>query len=242
MINFGAGLLTLVPSGANPTPVQVGILKESALDISFDTKMLRGAYAFPIDIARAGGKISGKVKAADINGALLAAILTGATTTTAAQKVGIEEAITISGTTFTVANGANFFEDLGVIDLTSGLSMTRVASGPTTGQYAVNTATGVYTVAAADNGHSVIARYAYSVTTAGTKTVTYANQLMGSSTVFTTTLYNTFRGKNFGVRLPATTYSKLGMPLKNEDYSEFDLEFDAFADSTGAVITAYTGN
>lgn len=38
--NFGLGNLVLIPSGANPTPIQVGILKDISFDISVDLTLL----------------------------------------------------------------------------------------------------------------------------------------------------------------------------------------------------------
>ena len=57
----------------------------------------------------------------------------------------------------TVAGSATFLADRGVTHL--GTPMTRVPSGPTTGQYAVNEATGVYTFAAADTTFAVLISY-----------------------------------------------------------------------------------
>jgi len=244
MYNFGAGYVTLIPAGANPTPVRVGVLKEVSIDIALTTKELRGAYQFPLDIARAAGKISGKAKFADINGAMIAAILTGATVTPNASKVVAEEAAAIPTTPFiiTVTNGATFFEDMGVIDLTTGLPMTRGATATATGVYAVNTTTGAYTFNTADSGHTVNIVYAYGITTVGSKTISYTNQLMGSGSTFVTDVFNLFRGKGIGWRFPATTYSKLSLPFKSEDYTESDLEFDCFSDSSNAVLSAYVGN
>jgi hypothetical protein len=242
--NFGAGFITAIPSGANPTPVKFGVLKEVSIDLSFTVKELRGAYMFPVDIARSSGKIAGKIKNAQIDGSIFAAVLTGATSATGQIK-GIEnEAGTIPTTPFTitVAQGATFSADLGVINYTSGQLMTRVASAPATGQYSVNTTTGVYTFNTAQSGNSVGISYQYTVAGATGSTLTYTNQLMGSGSVFAVTIFNTFRGKDFGFRFPACTISKLALPLKSEDYSEQDLDFDAFADASNNVLYAYTAN
>jgi hypothetical protein len=122
-----------------------------------------------------------------------------------------------------------------VINVSTGLRMTRVASAPATGQYAVTA--GVYTFAAADVGNTVWISYSY--TTTGGQTVAFSNQLMGQSTTFTCTLFNTFKSNNFGIKLYAVVVPKLTIALKNSDYMDQDIEFSAFASSTGKVMDYY---
>src|SRR6185369_14385510 len=169
--NFGVGLLTLTPSGSNPTPVPCGVLQEVTVDIDQTTKELRGAYKAPVDVALADLKFSGKAKFARILASVIAAVLNGSTTASGSTAGAQNEVGTITAGSVTVSNSATFVEDLGVIDTNTGLQMTRVASAPTTGQYSV--AAGVYTFAVADNGHVVWINYSY--TTTGGKTVTYNN-------------------------------------------------------------------
>lgn len=238
--SFGAGIVTLTPSITNPTPVQVATLKDVSIDISYTEKELRGANTFPEDVARAGGKISGKAKSGRINGGLMQLLLTGATQSTGRVIPVSGETGTIPTTPFTitVANGATFDTDLGVIDLNTGLAMVRVASAPATGQYSVNTATGVYTFAAADTGHQVAFRYLYKNTTLGT-TLDYSNQLMGTAQTFEVTVFNSYAGGDHGFRLYACTLPKLSLSYKNEDYTESDIDFSAFANTAGKVISVY---
>lgn len=240
MINFGAGQLLIVPPGANPTPIQFGVLQDVSLGLKYTKKKLYGAYQFPVDQARAQAELSGKIKSAEINGALLSSILTGSTLSTGQIAGAINEAGLIPATPFqiTVANSATFSSDGGVVDLTSGLTMTLVASGPTTGQYTV--AAGIYTFATADTGHSVLISYSYTLATG--KTVKLTNQLMGSGTTYVMRLFNTFRAKNIGYTLYAVTIDALDFPLKNEDYTITDTEYEAFADSSTRVIDLYTAN
>lgn len=241
--SFGAGIVTLAPSVTNPTPVQIATLKDISLDISYTEKELRGANAFPEDVARAGGKISGKAKSGRIHGCLLALLLTGATQSTGRVIPVANETGTIPTTPFTVtaANGATFDTDLGVIDLNTGLSMVRVASAPTTGQYSVNTTTGVYTFAAADTGHQVSLRYLYKNATIGT-TLDYSNQLMGTAQQFEVTVFNSYAGGDHGFRLYACTLPKLSLAYKSEDYTEVDLDFSAFANTAGKILSVYQSN
>lgn len=237
-INFGVGLLTLTPSGANPTPQQVGILQDVNLDIAVASKELYGSSQFPIDVARAAGKVGGKAKFATIRGSMISQLLGGSTIATGATYGAQNETGTIPSTPYqiTVTNSATFVEDLGVFDTVSGLFLTRVASAPATGQYAVTA--GVYTFAAADAGHLVWISYSY--TSATGKTVTLNNQLMGTGNTFTLTLFNSFRSMNSGVKLFAVQVPKLTFALKNEDYTMNDLDFDAFANGAGKVLELYT--
>jgi len=238
--NFGVGLLTLIPAGSNPTPQQVGILQDVTLDIAVASKELYGSYQFPIDVARAAGKISGKAKFAAIRGSMISNLLGGSSIATGATYASQNEIGTIptpSGPyTITVTNSATFVEDLGVFDTVSGVFLTRVASAPATGQYSV--AAGVYTFAAADTGHLVWISYSYTAATG--KTVTLTNQLMGTGNTFSLSLFNSFRSMNSGIKLFAVQVPKLSYALKNEDYTMQDLNFDAFANGAGKVLEQYT--
>lgn len=236
--NFGTGALYITDSSTPAQTTQVGVLKDVTIDISVDTKELRGAYQFPVDIARAGGKISGKAKFAQISGRLINAILNG--TQTAGQTVigSNNESGTVPATsayTITVANTTGW-SDLGVYDVTASKFMTRVTSGPTAGQYSC--AAGVYTFAAADASHSVQISYSYTSSTANTVALT--NQLMGSGTTYILNVFNTYKGKNIGIKLNAVTLGKYALGLKNEDFSDQDVDFMAFADASGNVISIYT--
>jgi len=239
-ISFGVGLLTLTPSGSNPTPQQVAVLQDVSVDIAISSKELYGSYQFPIDVARAAGKISGKAKFAAIRGSLFQQFFGGSTIATG-QTIGVQNEVgtipLVSTYTITTANAANFTADLGVFDTVTGLFMSRVASGPTTGQYSV--ASGIYTFAAADAGHLVWLSYDYTNSAIG-KTVSLTNQLMGTGNTFGLTLFNSFRSMNTGIKLYAVQVPKLSLALKNEDYTMSDLDFDAFANSTGQVIDLYT--
>ena len=243
MISFGTGIVSIIPAGTNPTPANIGILQDVSVDISYSEKELRGAFQFAVDVARAGAKIAAKAKSGQFNAALLANFLTGASNSVG-SKIGIaNESGTIPTTPFqiTVANGATFYEDLGVFDTTTGLWMVRGATATGTGVYAVNTATGVYTFHTSDSTHGVQISYSYTAAAVG-RTVAMTNQLMGSATTFTLTLFNTYKGKSSGIRLWAVTSTKLSMALKNEDHTLTDIDFTAQADSSGRVIDMYAAD
>lgn len=236
---FGTGALILTPSGSNPTPVQVGTLQECSIDPEFQVKELRGQYQFPVAVAQTAASLKGTAKSGQLNGALINAILAGATQTLGASIRGaINEPGTVPGTPYqiTVAQSATFSADCGVYDVTAQKPLVRVASAPATGQYSV--AAGVYTFAAADTGHVVWISYAYT-STSGT-TVAYTNQLMGQGTQFVLNLFNQSFSKFSGIKLWAVQLGKLSFPFKNEDFMISDLSFTAFADSNGRVMDTYT--
>ena len=235
--NFGTGGLYLVDASSPAQATQVGVLKDVSLDISFDTKELRGSYTFPVDVARAGGKIEGSASFAQISGRLINAIL-GGTQTAGATVIGSNnEAGTVPGTPYaiTVANTTGW-SDLGVYNVTNSKFMTRVASSPATGQYSATA--GVYTFAAADTTNKV--QISYSYTSATANTVTLTNALMGSGTTYQISLWNTYKSKNVGVKLYAATLGKYSFSMPNEDFTEETLDFMGFADSNNDVISVYT--
>ena len=236
---FGTGLLVLTPAGG--LPQRVGTLKDISLEISSSTKELKGDKMFAVDVARSGGKVSGKAKSGQISGGLIAAALNSTAAT--GSVIGVsDEVATIPATPIKVTVSqapTQQQDDLGVVDLSTGAPMTRVTSAPATGQYSVDTTKGEYTFAAADTGKSVAISYSYKSTTVG-KTISLTNQAMGAGSTFSLVLFNTYRGKNMGVKCYAVTLPKLGLAFKNEDYAEKDIDFECFADAAGRVVDLYT--
>jgi hypothetical protein len=234
---FNTGVVTLIPSGTNPSPIQIATLKDVSLDISCSIKELRGSQMFPEDIALTDGKVSGKAKSGRISGAVLQATMPGMTSVTG-QKAGVyDERAAVPGTPYaiTVTNSATWSEDMGVVDINTGLSLTRVDSSatPTTGQYKVTA--GVYTFAAADTLHVMSFRYSYTLTTG--LTFSLSNSIMGGTiSKYAVHLYNNYDGVCSGFKLYACVFPKLSIAYKAGDYGEVDLDFSAFADSTGKII------
>jgi hypothetical protein len=243
--NFGVGSLVLLPpsTAADISPLQVGILKDVSLEVGFSMKELIGANSFPIDVARATGKIAGKSKSAQIRAGLINAILGNATQSTGhVFLVPNVSTGVIGGAAFdTGFVKANFVDDLGVIDET-GAPMTLVTGAPAAGQYQLNKAGAnvIYTFNAAANGKTYTLSYTKLDSVNG-KTVSLTNQAMGANVQFALTLFNSFRSKDFGIKLFAVAVPKINLALKNEDFMEKDLEFQAFTDpATNKVIEFYT--
>lgn len=238
--NFGTGLLFTVPAGANPTPTFYGALQDVSVDFSFDWKQLYGSFQFALEQARGKGKIDIKASIGRFDPVLFNQIFFGQTTTTGEIRNSAREAGTIPGTPYqiTVANGGTFATNLGVYDTTSGKWLTVVASGPTTGQYTVNSTTGQYTFAAADTTHVLQFYYTYSSSSTGT-TLAFTNPLMGAGPLSTLYLinYNQTTNKYLYLKFPAVLSSKLSLPLKLDDYTMAGLDYGAQDDGAGNIFT-----
>lgn len=236
---FGLGILSIIPPGSNPTPLACGVLQDVTLDlVPGATKKLHGQYKFPVAIAEGEGAVTGKAGFARLFSNLVKEIMSGSRTT--GQTIGIlNEPGTIPSLgpyTVSVAQAATFVDDLSVIDATTGLQMQRVSSGPATGQYSVSA--GVYTFAAADAGHVVWITYDY--TTTGGYTTTVSNSLMGSGSTYTMFLFNQYASNYQGFKLPAVVLPKLSFGFKNADFTTQNVDFEAFADTSGKVLYHYS--
>jgi hypothetical protein len=67
---FGSGGLTLGSGGP-----QVGTLQDVSLDINFNTVTLHGSKQFPVAVARGAATCKGRAKSAEVQGAVIAAVL-----------------------------------------------------------------------------------------------------------------------------------------------------------------------
>lgn len=242
-IIFGAGRLMTVPlldgSGAaiaNPTPVQLGVLQDVSVDLSFETKKLYGNKQFPVAVGRGKGSIGFKAKTGAIDSKVLGSLFLGQTAAATTRAAVVDFAATVPGTPFQVIiappSSGTFVADLGVYNSVTGAQLTRVASGPATGQYSLNTGTGTYTFASADTGIGMLINYEYTAA-AGAESFVISNQLMGYSPSFSTLLYAPYQGKRLVLKLNQCISSKFNMPFKNDDFSIPDFDADAFADSAG---------
>jgi hypothetical protein len=245
---FGAGALwgnRTDVTGSGIGPDQFGILQDVQIDWDWTTRELYGQFQFPIDIARGQGKITGKAKFARIFGAIYGDLFFGQTPAAGQVTVSENEAATVPAATpytVTVANAANFVDDLGVFYAggnNAGNRFTRVTTPSAAGQYALNPATGIYTFAAADAGAALLVSYLYNATSG--KKLVLTNQLMGYTPVFKATFYTTktTQGVPAGLALVlnACTATKLSLPTKTDDYDIQEFDFSAFADAGGTIGT-----
>lgn len=224
---------------AVPTPQQFMVLQEISLDINFENKMLHGQNQFPVAVGRGKGKVSGKAKWAQVNGGVFNSLFFGQSMTNGLlSDVYDTTGATIPATPFTITptvpSSGTWAADLGVRNA-SGLPMTRVASAPASGQYSV--AAGVYTFAAADTGLKVFINYQYTATSTSATKLNVVNQPMGYAPSFKLDLYLPYGGKQLIVTLPKVISTKMALAAKNDDFTVPDLDFEAFADDAGNVLT-----
>ena len=246
IIQFGTGVLFLLPNAgnlaANPTPYKLGALQSVQVDFKSSLKKLFGQKQFALAKARGTIDVSVKAKLKSQDVGFINQLYFGQTASVGKTQISDDEAGTIASTPFqiTVAQSAHFVTDYGVRSALTGAQLTKVASGPTTGEYSV--AAGVYTFAAADTGLGVLISYSYTSTAAGSTTVALTNQLMGYAPEFRSFLYNTFRGKYFGLELYNCTCGNFSIPTKQEDFWETDIDFDACTDASDTLGQLYADN
>jgi hypothetical protein len=237
--NFGVGnWFCKRTDTANQIPTLLGVLQDMEIDIDRTLKELVGQYALPVDVAQANMKISGKGKYAQVAaGNINNTILGQSITSNSGFQIASPEAATPAATTFTVSHGVTFSEDLGVRYHSTGNPLQPVASSPSAGQYVAGAAgVGQYTIASGDISTALDVYYSYTVTTM--QMISAVNQVMGQGTTFELIGSNTYNvcgtNKVISIKLNQCKASKTSMPFKNVDHLMFDLEFQAFADCSGA--------
>jgi hypothetical protein len=238
-LEFGLGQVVAIPSGTNVTPIPLFLITEVSVDFSYKPTSFRGPYQFPIETVLGEGDIKIKAKPGDGRAALIAAVLQGSTVAAGSVRGVQGEAGTIPGTPYqvTVAQSATFSEDLGVLDLTANKWLTRVASAPATGQYAVTA--GVYTFAAADTTHNLSINYSYTSAASG-QTITLNNQLVGTTTTFGMRVYNvnTVSGatRYHGLFFPRVVMPKLALSWKPSGYRDQSVEAEIMQDASSQLV------
>jgi len=232
---FGGGALYAVRTDiANATPTRFGALQDVQLDFSGDLKELYGQGQFALALARGKAKIEGKAKFAQINGAIFNNLFFGQTLATGQSLVAQNEpALVPAASPYQAAaqNAAAFALDLGVFYAQTGAPLTKVASSPAQGEYAV--AGGLYSFAAADEGAALLLNYQYSAST-GTR-IALGNPPMGLTPTFQAVFAEQYGGKQLTLQLNACVASKLSFPTKQDDWSISELDFQAQTDPAGNV-------
>jgi hypothetical protein len=235
VFQFGTGYLFGNPNAQNlatdPTPQFFGTVQEIGLEFGATIKELRGNLQFPDDTAIADKKLSGKVSFGRIETTVFNQLFFADSFTSGVTAIQPFEPHTIPATPFQVTiappGSGTFILDLGVRYTTTFFPLTKVASGPTIGQYSVNLSTGVYTFAAADTAAGVQISYTYSSTAGNTMTVN--NQLQGYGPQFEMWLDEPYAGTGNGIHIYACKAGKLNAPLKRDDYQIIEMDFEAFA-------------
>lgn len=255
MYLFGAGSAWFKPltdangsSIANPTPILIGGNAFQDFDItdSKDSKMLYGSLGYPVDTAQGKGKLEIGCKFGSINLQAINTMFRGQVVTTGLNAIyydsGAGTAIPTSPyqITITPPSSGTFAEDLGVINVTTGVMMNRVASTPSAGQYSVNEGTGVYTFASADNVSGILVKinYRYTATSTTAQTATVLNKPMGPAPygILYLLQYDTQLGGIWTRKYYKTLCHEFKRGSKQDDYSIAEVKFTAFQDSQGRLF------
>jgi hypothetical protein len=183
---FGSGSLFINPNGfyqaTNPTPFRIGILQDQEVNFKGENVSLFGQKRLPDIVAPSNIELSIKATFATKQGIVISQAFLIGTVTAGVKQLIDQEAHSVPATstyTVTVSNTPPILVDYGVQYAATTRSLTRVASGPTQGQYSVNLTTGVYTFAAADASAAVLISYTYAVSSTG-QTFAYQNQAQGT--------------------------------------------------------------
>ena len=252
MFTFGAGVLigtqTIDGNGnavAVPTPIQFGILQEVTPDESFELKKLYGANKFPVGVGQGKGSMTLKAKFANINAELINTVLYGLSLSQNYENIYQD----LVGTSVPTAPGeitptihGTALVDLGVVSAINGVPYTRVAStAPTGGQYYFSAGSGLYRFDGVhDYAKQAFINYAYgnAAIITGQKLIV-TNQPMGVQPVFAVDLATSYLGKTVYVHYPQVVATKLSRTWKNDDFTIYDFDMEAFADSNGVIYDGF---
>lgn len=237
--NFGAGRVFMIPpaSFADQTPVRFATIQEFQADLSSSIKMAYGANQYAEAAANAEGKITGKIKLLQVDARMLSYLLPGAVKTPG-SSIEVDETGTVTAGAVTVTGSATYKDDLGVY-AADGTPYAKVASAPTGQQYTV--AAGVYGFNTTENTHVLTFRYSKSQAGVGS-TVAVGNNPMGLATAFVVDAFNAASsnaGKTFGIKVFAAVFTKVSLPLKNNDFTSLDVEFEGLDNGVGQVYELY---
>lgn len=249
-IQFGAGIVYLSPvSGnlaVNPTPVRPFTIQDVKISLGKGKiESLRGQYQYPDDTATGDKDGTFEFQMGRIDFNFLNQTFNADTTTTGGTSVVSSPITAIPATPFhitpTIPGSGTWTADLGVYNANGYNQFTRVASGPTAGQYSVSA--GVYTFSSADNvsGISVVIAFSFNVTTGSTYQVN--NQTQGWGPVcemFIQETYQPVNGIFSAIHLLAAKISDADLDNKRSGYGMVSIKGSYYAGSTGRVADYYT--
>lgn len=246
---FGIGAMLAAPVGGNAStpsgPVRFGTIQDVGVDIDQKLVELRGQMKGPDDVAPGDMTIKFKSGFGELDIEIWNNLMFGDTVATGMVRAILDEAATIPATPYkvTVTNGANFVADYGVRFALTGAFLDRVASGPTTGQYAVNQTTGEYTFAAADTTLGVLITYTWTDSTNG-RTLTVNNHLQGFGPTFSLFLTQPYKSNlsssnDSALFLPVCRASKMSLPHKRDGYVIADFEGESYPNNLGVWMKWY---
>jgi hypothetical protein len=238
----GAGWLSIVPGDTYPDPVVLAEIDGVDIDVAEETEDLEDAFGEVIDSISKSRRISGTVSLRDFTNSLLAIVTRGATVT-ANRPIGYTHSAAIPTTPFEITvplttPTRTFTGDLGVINLTTGVAMTRAATATGTGVYAVNVGTGVYTFHTDDSGDTVMIYYKATPSTADGTTATVA-VATGAASKYAINLFNDTGTKKTGFLIPAAIIPGISLKMAKGAWLSSTLKFTATKDGSNNLLLAY---
>lgn len=238
---FHSAEVYIKPSVGVPTPRRIGIIQDVSIEIKRDLKELFGENKYAEDVASGNETISGKYKSGELDPSwMMESFMSASRTTGILVLVKAEESV-VTAASVTVAGGADFSEDYGVVELSTNKVWRRVASAPSAGEYSVNETTGQYTFNATDNTKRLAFTYLKKQTTSG-ETYTVNNTLAGDSVFVSLLLYKSSRTqKSFGLRLANASFESASFGFKLNEYAMPEGAFKGFAGSNGKVFEIFRG-
>jgi hypothetical protein len=235
----GVGAITLVPTGANPTGIDVALVSSLKIDVAEEDVDLDGEDLDVVDSFPASRTITFEAEVSEWSAKLLGGVTAGTTITTA-NKLGSVQQGTIPGSpyqlTLTPPSGS-FGQVLAVIDLTAGKALTRVASAPATGQFSISGA--VVTFAAADTTHNVFMRFQYT-TTSGAQAQVVATGAGAAPAKYAVHCYNNFGGKSSGIYIPAARIPGLSAAFERKGWVKTTLRGKSVRDAANDMLYLWT--
>jgi hypothetical protein len=232
---FAAGRFFGVNNVTVPTPTAFGIPQDQSIDFKRSVKSLFGENQLAADVSSGQMEVTGKVSLGTLNARMFADLLFGVTGAAGQRNLANKEPGVIPATTpftVTVANSATWLMDEGVINAVTGKPMTRVASGPITGQYSV--AAGVYTFSTTDSGAAVFISYTYSVASTG-ETLTLVNMPMGKIGNFTAVMQFIWGAEQSLLSLNNCMSAGASLATKLDDYAKPSFDFQAACDTSDTL-------
>lgn len=233
---FSPGRFFGINNVSNPTPARAYVPQDMSIDFKQSTKELFGEKRFSVAVAAGEQSITGKVSMGAQNARILADLLFGIGSSTGSIVEADKETAVVPSTPFqvTVANGATWTTDLGVMDAATGEVYTRVASAPATKQYSVS-AGGIYLFNTANVGVNVLISYLYTIAT-GEKLI-MTNQLQGPAGSFTSVMVFPYGTDQDVLTLNNAIPTDHSLATKLGDYAKPTFGFMASTDASDTLGT-----
>jgi hypothetical protein len=242
-IAFNVGYAAIVPAGANPTPIPFAILDGISFDVKPEYETYDGQYLFPKVVALKKAKCTGKIDTINVYAGALANIFGVTPSTGSLIPVVNEIKLNLAGATYTVATpGTGIGSEVFVLNLTDGILMQRVPSGPAVGQYSVVLSTGVFTFNASDNTKNF--SFTYSSTSASVGKTTLVQNATGSivTGVQLVGFAPSTSGKPIGLKAWNAYLDGYSLAFKADSFVKEAVSFFCAEDqTTGNVLTQWTG-